>query len=243
MPKANQNPLAKRGLSSNTVLTALVLVVAVVVIGGVLLFKDGDSGAAKGDVPPEVLRPPESHTLTEVQDSKVTVVEFLDYQCPACAQYYRNITKQIEQDYADRITFVVRNFPLDMHPLAKPAARAAEAAGMQGKFNEMYHALFDNYQSWAVDESGQTSSDLQRAQSQFDAFAEQIGLDLDQFHNDMDSQAVRQRIEKDQADGGEAGVDSTPTLFVNGSKFEPSAQSYQEVDKQLRSELDEALDS
>ncbi|WP_216207681.1 DsbA family protein [Amycolatopsis aidingensis] len=243
MPKTNKNPLAKRGLSSNTVMTAIVLVVAVVVIGGVLLFKDGDSGAAKGNVPPEVLHPADSHTLTEVQDSKVTMVEFLDYQCPACAQYYQNITKQIEQDYADRVTFVVRNFPLDMHPLAKPAARAAEAAAMQGKFNEMYHALFDNYQSWALDQSGQTSSDLQRAQSQFDGFAEQIGLDLEQFHQDMDSQAVQQRIEKDMADGAEAGVESTPTLFVNGSKFEPTAQSYEEVDKQLRSELDEALGS
>lgn len=250
-PPTTNSPTRKRGLSSNATLTIVVLLVAVVVIGGVLLANrdgaqggnaPGDGGQGTGGVASKVLRKPDSNTLLEVPDNKVTVVEFLDYQCPACAGFYRNITKKLEQDYAGRITFVTRNFPLDMHPLAVPAARAAEAAALQGRYRDMYHALFDNYPAWAVDPSGsESSSDLKRARTLFDQWARQIGLDLDRFHRDMNSDQVTRRIERDRADGTTAGVSSTPTFFVNGQQFTPTGQSYQEVDAQLRARLDDAL--
>jgi protein-disulfide isomerase len=247
MPKTTKNPLTRtRGVSINTVLTVVVVVVAVVVFGGVLLVNrsDAPTGSAPGAaaVPMEVLRKPDSHTLTEAGDGKVTVVEFLDYQCPACAGYYMNVTKKLEQDYAGRITFVTRNFPLQMHPLAVPAAKAAEAAALQGKYSEMYHALFDNYLSWARTEDGNgASADPARAQAHFDEFARQIGLDLDRFHQDMNSAEVAQRIERDQADGDTAGVTGTPTIFVNGQQFTPTGNSFAEVDAQLRALLDAEL--
>lgn len=114
-----------------------------------LLFTITGAWSTLGGNAADVLRRPDSHTLLAAPDNKVTVVEFLDYQCPACAGYYMNITKKLEKDYAGRITFVTRNFPLEMHPLAVPAARTAEAAAMQGKYREMYQALYDNYLSWA----------------------------------------------------------------------------------------------
>jgi protein-disulfide isomerase len=224
--------------------TAAVVVLAIVVIGGVLLFNQsddpGDTGSAT--TPSELRASQDSNTLTESDDDTVTVVEFLDYQCPACEAYYTNVTKKIETDYAGRITFVTRNFPLSMHPLAQPAARAAEAAAAQGRYAEMYHELYDNYDQWAVAPGGQeVSDDEQRATTLFDSYATTIGLDLDRFHTDMASAAVQQRIDTDVAAGEKVGVSSTPTIFVNGTKFEPEGDSFTDVDRQLRDLIDEAL--
>ena len=241
-PKPAKNLLTTRG-STNTVLTLVVLVVAVAVIGGVLLVnRDNPAGQASGGVAAEVLHRPDSHLLSEAADAKVTVVEFLDYQCPACAGYYRNITKKLEQDYAGRITFVARNFPLKNHPLAVPAAQAAEAAAVQGKYREMYDALYDTYASWALQPDGkQLSSDLAHAQVHFDALARQIGLDLDRFHRDSNSAEIGQRIDRDLDDGATAGVNGTPTIFVNGTKFSGTGKTWAEIDQQLRALIDQEL--
>ncbi|AXB42193.1 DsbA family protein [Amycolatopsis albispora] len=250
MSRSNRssNPVtAKRGLSPNIVVTLVIVVVAALVLGGILLFggsEDGDNGGA-GDQPrvsAEVLRKPDSHTLIEAPDGKVTLVEFLDYQCPACASYYRNITSKIEQDYAGRITFVTRNFPLEMHPLAVPAAEAAEAAALQGKYREMYHALYDNFQQWAVSPDGQNvNSDAAAAKALFSGYAEQLGLDMAKYEADLGSPQVRAAIEQGRADGQQAGVTSTPTLFVNGIKFQPQGDTFGAVDKELRELIDREL--
>ncbi|GAA2813362.1 DsbA family protein [Saccharopolyspora taberi] len=246
MPKTTNPVTQKSGLSVNIILTLIVVLIAVVVIGGVLWINRGGGGTQQqpgAAVPAEVLRKPDSSVLTEGGEGKVVVSEFLDYQCPACWQYYNGITKQVEKDYAGRITFVARNFPLDMHPLARPAAQAAEAAGMQGKFNEMYHALYDNYQGWAASPNGEVSSDQQKAAAAFDEFARQIGLDLDRFHQDMKSPQVNAKIDRDVKDGEAAGVSGTPTLFINGQQFSPSgnAKTYQEVADQFRAQIDREL--
>ncbi|MBB3663616.1 MULTISPECIES: DsbA family protein [Prauserella salsuginis group] len=244
-----ENPVTRRSrLSTNTVLTLVVLLAAAVVFGGVLLFNgsksDGADGTRSGGstVAADVLRKPDSNTLLDKPGAEVTIVEFLDYQCPACAGYYKKITKKLEEDYAGRITFVTRNFPLDMHPLAVPAARAAEAAALQGKYREMYHELYDNYLSWARTADGsQASADLNGAQARFDEFARRIGLDLDRFHRDLNSETVTQRIERDRADGRRAGVSGTPTIFVNGSEFSPSGETFADVEEQLREQIEQEL--
>jgi protein-disulfide isomerase len=230
--------------STNMIATVAVVVLAVVVIGGVLLFnQSGDpTPTSSGSIPSELRATPDSNKLTESEDDKVTVVEFLDYQCPACAGYYANVTKKIETEYAGRITFVTRNFPLTMHPLAQQSAKAAEAAAKQGKYAEMYHELYDNYQQWAVAPDGeQVSSDEQRAMTLFDSYATAIGLDLGRFHTDMASAEVQERVDADMAAGEKLGVASTPTIFVNGTKFEPPGQSWDDVDRELRDMIDKAL--
>ncbi|WP_245818722.1 DsbA family protein [Haloechinothrix alba] len=227
------------GLSLNVVLTAAVVVVAVLVIGGVLLFGGGSDDEV---VPAEVLHPEGSHTLTEAEDGEVTVVEFLDFQCGACAGFYQNITRDLERDYEGEITFVVRNLPLDMHPLAEPAAYAAEAAALQDSYSQMYHALFDNYTEWARDDSGQRpSDDAERARELFAGYAEDIGLDVERFREDMDSRVVRERVDRDRADAEDAGASGTPTFFVNGVKFEPEGSGFQAIDTELRETIDEEL--
>lgn len=242
--RSRSSPLARRGLSANVVITITIVVIAVLVIGGILLFNrsDDDGAAGGGEIPTELRAGPDSNTLTTAPGNTVTLVEFLDYQCPACAGYYENVTKGIERDYAGKITFVVRNFPLDTHPLAQPAARAAEAAANQGKFRQMYHALYDNYLEWAVNDDGQQLSDDEpRALTLFDRYATDIGLDLARFHTDQDSGEVRERISADKAAGERVGVSSTPTIFVNGERFEPSGGQYGDVDRELRELIDGEL--
>ncbi|XVS62004.1 DsbA family protein [Actinosynnema sp. CA-299493] len=234
----NRNTMAaRRGPSLNLVLTGAVVLVAVLVIGGVLLAnRSGEEGAASN----ETLFPAGAHTLSRVDGDKVTLVEFLDFQCPACASYYANITKKLEQDYQGRITFVTRNFPLEMHLLAVPAARAAEAAVKQGKHAEMYHALYDNFDQWAV--AGQsTSSDTGRATVRFEEYATSLGLDLERFLADMASDEVRATIDRDVADGGELGVGSTPTFFLDGEQFQPAGRTVADIDRELRAKIDAAL--
>lgn len=240
MPKTRL-PHNRRRPSANLLITIVVVLVAVGLIGAVLIFNNQSSGADRVD--PDLLRRADSHTLMEAADDQVTVVEFLDYQCPACAAYYAGVTRQLEQDYDGRITFVVRNFPLDGHPLAVPAARAAEAAGLQGQYTQMYHALFDNFQTWAVGPDGQPLADPATANAVFDQLAEQIGLDMPQFRQDIGSPDVQQRIDQDLADGREAGVSGTPTLFVNGLRFEPSGETAGEVSQELREMIDSELAS
>ncbi|WP_199440222.1 DsbA family protein [Umezawaea beigongshangensis] len=228
---------ARSGPSLNTVLTALVALVAVVVIGGALLVgRSGDEGTAST----EALFPAGAHTLSTAEDGRVTLVEFLDFQCPACASYYTGVTERLEQDYRGRITFVTRNFPLEAHPLAVPAARAAEAAAKQGAYAEMYHALYEGFDQWAVD-GRSTSSDVGRATATFEEFAVAAGLDLERFRADAASEEVRATIERDVADGTAAGVTSTPTFFLNGEEFRPSGGTIADADRELRAAIDEAL--
>lgn len=243
-----QNPVTqKSGVSTNVILTVVVVVVAVVVIGGVLLFNrgggdNGGTGASEPAVAAEVLRKPDSNVLTEAPDGKVTVAEFVDYQCPVCQKYYSEVIKKIETDYAGRITFVTRNYPLQMHPLAQPAARAAEAAALQGKYKEMYHALFDNYASWATAGGDQLNSDEAKANAQFEQYAQQIGLDVARFKQDVVSPNVQSKIDRDVADGNTAKVEGTPTIFINGHRFDPgNAQTFGELDQALRKQLDQEL--
>lgn len=107
---------------------------------------------------------------------------------------------------------------------------------------EMYHALFDNYETWAVAPEGQNlSEDEKRVRAQFDTFARRIGLDLEQFHRDMASPQVTARINQDKADAAEAGISGTPTIFINGKQFEPSGQTFADVANQFRRELDQEL--
>lgn len=247
MPKTTNPLLKKSGPSTNAILSIVVVVAAILIIGGILLFtagKGNDQGSpAPGQDLSSVVAKPDSHKLMEAPGGKVTVTEFLDFQCPACYQYYSGVTSNIEKEYAGRINFVHRMFPLsEAHPLALDAAKSAEAAAMQGKYNEMYHALYDNYRTWAVAPDGKNvNGDTAAANRKFTEFAQQIGLDVNRFEQDKGSKPVADRISADQADGEKAGVSGTPAFFVNGQKWEASGQTYGEVTQQLRDRINQEL--
>lgn len=142
--------------------------------------------------------------------SQVVLVEYSDFQCPACA-YYSHLIKDFQRDYLDRVLFVYRYFPLrQIHPQAEPAARVAEAAARQGKFWEMHDLLFENQAEWS------NSSDTDAI---FLSYAQKLGLDLDRFGQDLNSQEVKDRVTGDYSSGLNLGINATPTFFLNGKKL------------------------
>lgn len=157
--------------------------------------------------------------------AKVILTEYSDFQCPACGAYYP-LLKQLTGEYKDKIAFVYRHFPLSRHANAKPAAYAAEAAGRQGKFWEMHDMLFENQDKW---------SDDKNASGIFESYADKLGLNMDQFKKDRDSQATKDRVESDYNSVATV-IDHTPTFFING-KMISNPTSYDEFKK----DLDEAI--
>jgi protein-disulfide isomerase len=138
----------------------------------------------------------------------VTLVQYGDYECPYTRQS-TTVVRALQQQLGDQLRFVFRNFPLnEIHPHALNAALAAEAASTQGKFWEMHDYIF-HHQHTLED------SDLAR-------FAETLGLDLQQYANDMAHQRSLTHIEEDVESGERSGVQGTPTFFINGVLYRGS---------------------
>ena len=153
--------------------------------------------------------------------SGVTLFEYGDFQCPACASYFPMV-KQIEARYENQITCEFRNSPLPIHKNAFAAHRAAEAADMQGKFWDMHDLLYENQNSW---------SESSGAYSIFESFAKSLGLDLVKFKSDFASAEVNDIINADKKAGEALGADSTPTFILDGKKIEPLPSSLEEFAK------------
>lgn len=170
-------------------------------------------------------------------EKNVTLVEWGDYECPICEAYYLPLKQAVAARFND-IHFQFRNLPLtSIHPNAFAAARAAEAAGLQGKYWEMHNKLYENQTDWA------SSSNPQSA---FDSYARQIGLNISQFDSDYASTKVNNAINADLNDFAKTGKEqATPTFFLDGknipnSEFtdqsgQPSASSIETV---LKNEID-----
>ena len=203
------------------------LIIAVVLVAAVLVAWNLKQSAVEAPVaatstPNPSQNPSQSATPAKVAepgadppraigDAKATVTleEFGDFQCPPCGLLHP-VLKTMEQEFGPRLRIIFREFPLvSVHQYAAVAARAAEAAGMQGKFWEMHDLLYENQKSWS------NAFDVRPI---FEAYATKIGLDLEQFKRDSSSEAVAQRILLDGKRGTSLGVKGTPTVFMNGSE-------------------------
>src|SRR5215204_3986383 len=162
--------------------------------------------------------------------ARVTVEEFSDFQCPACGALEPGL-RRVMKNYEDRVQFIFRNFPLQMHKYAFLASRAAEAAGQQGKFWEMHDMIYDNQKEWG---------DSMEPRVQFDSYASRLGLDVQRFKADMERQDLADRIKADYARGLSLNVKGTPTIFLNGRELVPGKLVTEE---DLRREIDAALGS
>ena len=147
----------------------------------------------------------ESHVKGNAE-AKVTLVEYSDFQCPACAQFYPYV-KDLLAEYPEDIRFEYRHFPLiNIHPQAVPGARAAEAAAQQGKFWEMHDKLFDNQTVW---------SKAANPNAYFNQYAEELGLNVETFKRQMGSAMIQGAIDSSFADARERGFTGTPTFILN----------------------------
>lgn len=212
------------------VLFGLGLLTIIVFVGAALLLGKTSSSNNSNQSPKadaSLLVRKNSH-MTASESAKVTVVEFGDYQCPACKAAYP-ITKEMLRDYGSKVDFVFRNFPLSQHQNAQIAAEAAEAAGAQGKFWEMHDRLYETQDIWA---ESSTPLDI------FIKYAGELGLNTDKFKSDVEKNAYSSIINSDQNDGLGLGINSTPTFFVNGKKIE-GVPAYSD----LKAPIDSALSS
>lgn len=158
------------------------------------------------------------HVYNNNTKAKVVLVEYADFQCPGCESLYLKMkADDFKNKYKDKIAFVYRYLPLtNIHPNAKAAAAAAEAAGRQGKFWEMHDLLYDSQGEWE-------SAPANTRTSFFERYASALGLDMVKFKADIGSKAVNERVRRDAAAAEKAAIEkSTPTLVLNGKilKFE-----------------------
>lgn len=208
------NMLRDKGMIIGIVATLLI------VVGGVFFFSKpaGPAEPAK-PVSNDILIPQNSFItsgilngayLPATDSAQVTLVEFGDYECPACGQF-SPLVQKLMQEYGGKINFVFRNFPLSQHKNAILSAKAAESAGLQGKFWEMHEKIYATQVEWAKSAN---------PQAVFDAHAVNLGLNMDQFKKDMESDTVKSKISRDQNDGILIKINQTPTYFVNGMKLD-----------------------
>ncbi|HKY27897.1 MAG TPA: thioredoxin domain-containing protein [Pyrinomonadaceae bacterium] len=139
-------------------------------------------------------------------DAPATIEEFGDFECPPCGLLHP-VVKSMVKEFGPRLRVVFREYPLPNHSHALNAARAAEAAGLQGKFWEMHGMLYDNQKAWheAFD-----------ARPIFEKYAQAIGLDMARYRRDLGSKTVENRIYLDGNRAHSLGVRATPTVFLNG---------------------------
>lgn len=152
--------------------------------------------------------------------ASLTIMEFSDFECPHCARA-APVLHRIVRAMDGRARLVFKNYPLEMHQHAMDAARAALAAGRQGKFWEMHDLLFENQTTLEI-------SDIER-------FAQQLGLDMTRFRADARSPAIQRLIDADIEQGHQIEVDSTPTILVNGRRY---LEPIEDLERYLREELE-----
>lgn len=213
--------------------------------GGLLLFRakqgSGEIKTANGKPGAEPAH------VRGAEMGRVTLEEFGDFQCPPCGILATTLLK-LEHDYADKVRVIFREFPLAMHAHAFTAARAAEAAGLQGRFWEMHDMLFEHALYWSKDPTATapptpamimhaTPEDAARVQGIFNEYAGRLNLDVERFKKDMESEAVKLRIETDQQRAVSVGVDRTPILFVDGVKIPYSKFNVEDLKKVIDAAL------
>jgi protein-disulfide isomerase len=214
---------------------AFLLIIAAV-LGGIFFITNTNKAGA-----PSESKGTATNHVTGEGASKVTLVEYGDFQCPACGAAYSPV-KQVKEKYAKEIKFQFRNFPLSsIHPNAIAASRAAEAADLQGKFWEMHDKLYEEnitllmaqqsqkqYQTWS---NASNPSDI------FNGYARDLGLDVEKFKQDFKSSLVNDRVQADLKEGTRLGVDSTPTFFLNGKKISNPENTLEAFSKVIDAEI------
>lgn len=204
----------------NKVFIIVILATAVLLIGGVFLFSknSGGSNLSSGTVNASLLIPQNAYItsgfangeyLPASSSASATLVEFGDYECPACGVYSPFI-QQLLTDFAGKFNYVFRNYPLTQHVNAPVSSYAVEAAGLQGKFWQMHEKVYATQADWAS---------LSDPTSVFVSYAKNLNLDVNKFTVDMNSSVVKNKVQNDLNDGNTIGITETPSFFLNGQKI------------------------
>jgi protein-disulfide isomerase len=220
------NMVAKRKPNRQVALWLIAAVFLAAVVGGVFLFQarrtppglQVASTAKPGAQPPHVRGDP---------NAPVTLEEFGDFECVPCFILWPAL-RNLEKDYGEKLAVIFRNNPMPQHSRAPDGARAAEAAGLQGKFWEMHDLLYLERGKWT------RAAD---PRSEFSEFARRLQMDVDRFNRDFSGEEVAKRVRDDHERAAALGLDRTPVVFINGRRVELQG----EVEKGLHDDIDAAL--
>lgn len=184
---------------------AILLICVALFVGAFVFGKSNNSNNSN-----QTNVPATNHTQGN-PEAKVTLLEYGDFQCPACGSYYP-IVKEVKAKYGDQLKFQFRHFPIvGIHPNAMAAHRAAEAADKQGKFWEMHDVLYEQQSAWVNNTN---------VAAIFEAYATQLGLNIDQYKQDLTAVATKDAIDADIQAGKDADVSGTPSFFINGEPID-----------------------
>lgn len=190
-----------------------IVVIALIIWGLVAAEQKQSRESANVVLPDQIV---ETDHIKGSMMASTTLVEYGDFQCPACAAYMPVVEQVLADLGPDRVRFVYRHYPLPNHGNAIPASLASEAAHTQGKFWEMYALLYERQNSW---------KDATDAKAIFRTYAEELGLDLAKYDADYKLESTKDRINLDYKGGAKAGINATPTFFINGKKINNPANA------------------
>lgn len=189
-------------------------IVAVVVIALAafwFMYRGNDSTPESTNVATSPSEVTSSDHAKGAENALVTLVEYGDFQCPACGAYHP-IIKQVAEEFQNDLKVVYRHFPLrNIHRHAQIAAQAAEAAADQGMFWEMVDMLYTRQDDWV---------NVRDPRGLFKEYADELTLNAEQFDKYMNSEEAKNKVNADYTSGVSAAIDSTPTFFINGEKIE-----------------------
>jgi len=214
--KLKEKQLAKRlvKLKRRIILWSSVVLGLVALVLGLIKFT--------GQTQPETTRLTDGNSVADWSkgnsSAPITLIEYSDFQCPACVRYHR-ITKRLIEEAGDNVKLTFRHYPLKRHANAAFAAISSEAAGRQGKFWEMQDLLFKMQKEWAKKEK-------EEAEKLFVLYATALNLNTEQFRRDLRSPVLKDKVSKDNQTGRISGVTSTPTFFLNGQKMLKIPRNY-----------------
>lgn len=188
------------------IILGVTIATIVILFGGIYFLSKGSTNSPSVKIDQNLLIKPNSHKISS-DSAKLSIVEFGDYQCPACGAAHP-VVKRVLSDYKDKVNFVFRNFAF-LGQESTWAAEAAECSAEQGKFWEYHDYLYEH-------QSGENKGAFSK--DHLKDFAKFLGLKTDQFNSCLDSDKYSNVVSSDLSDGQKAGVNSTPTFFINGQK-------------------------
>lgn len=204
----------------------IIVIFLVTTWGLIAMVNSKDSGSTQISTPPPAVSK-DDQVLGASTQVKAVLIEYADFQCPACKNY-APLVKQLKQNFGDDLLIVYRFFPLiNIHKTAMSSSQAAYAAGKQNKFWEMSDMLYENQENW---------SDSAKAEDLFTEYAKKLDLNIAQFTDDYNADSTRKFILNQMNSGLSIGINSTPTFFLNGKRID-NPQGYEAFKKLIQDEL------
>ncbi len=196
--------------------------VVILMFGAFLFFREDASAPSQPRSNGDPLEVTSQDHIRGAEEAAVTIIEYGDFQCPHCARAESTL-ETILDDFSGDVRLVYRHFPIaSIHPHARDAARASEAAAQQDDFWAMHDLLFARQQQWSNDPN---------ARETFATYAEQLGLDMEQYRSDFEN--TGDKVDSDLRIAQDLGVQSTPTFFVNGEQVESTDVLRQRIEAEL----------